>query len=253
VCQWRAGGKGCDRFLRTFTGHGNGVRGALAVGPKLWTCSDDATLRVWDLATAECERVIDHRRHVGLDPSSSTTSSSGRAVGGAPSSSGAALCLATDGDAVWSGADDGTVRLWHLTTHACLAATTSQQAQAGLEVVAAAAAGFKGSGAGGSASSKVAGKGSSGGKDNNDGQTSVESDSSSSSSDSRSSSSKLGAAGAKLGAGQRITCLAQMGAVMWSAGQDASVGVWDRNGPRPRLVRRLPGHTSFVNSLCRVK
>jgi hypothetical protein len=128
-----------------------------------------------------------------------------------------------------------------------LAATTSQQAQAGLESIAAAAAGFKGSGAGGSASGKVAGKGSSGGKDNTDGKMSVESDRSSS------SSSKLGDAGAKLGAGQRITCLAQMGAVMWSAGQDASVGVWDRHGPRPRLVRRLPGHTSFVNSLCCVK
>jgi len=42
---------------------------------------------------------------------------------------------------------------------------------------------------------------------------------------------------------------------MWSVGQDKSVGVWDRRGPgsRPRLVRRLPGHDKFVNSLCRVK
>mmetsp|Transcript_40039 Transcript_40039/g.89779 ORF Transcript_40039/g.89779 Transcript_40039/m.89779 type:complete len:621 (-) Transcript_40039:160-2022(-) len=46
-----------------------------------------------------------------------------------------------------------------------------------------------------------------------------------------------------------------MGNVMWGVGQDKSVGVWDLSGPghSPRLLRRLPGHTSFVNSLCRVK
>jgi WD40 repeat protein len=38
------------------------VRGALAVGPKLWTCSDDLTLRVWDIRDATCDAVLDHHR-----------------------------------------------------------------------------------------------------------------------------------------------------------------------------------------------
>jgi hypothetical protein len=65
----------------------------------------------------------------------------------------------------------------------------------------------------------------------------------------------------------RITCLAPMGSVMWAVGQDQSIGVWDRRPtaysssavitatvvPPPRLVRRLKGHTAFINSLCRIK
>lgn len=71
VCQWRAPGTRValspsnpsklmpagDLFLKQFSGHGGGVRGALSVGPKLWTCSDDGTLRVWDLATSACDKV----------------------------------------------------------------------------------------------------------------------------------------------------------------------------------------------------
>jgi WD40 repeat protein len=186
VVQWKPKGA----FLKHFTGHKNGVRGAIAVGPKLWTCSDDCTVRVWDLASSSCDAVIDHRRSVGL----LATEAASSAGGSRDASTGSALCLATDGECVWTGADDGCMRVFSLSPpYRCIAATTAASAAQGL------------------------------------GET-VSSE------------------------GHRITSVAVMGGVMWAVGQDRGIGIWDRNKfGAPRLLRRLPGHTSFVNSLCRVK
>ena len=52
--QWSRDGE----FQKLFTGHKGGVRCAQSIGMHLWTGSDDKTLRVWDLDTAETISIL---------------------------------------------------------------------------------------------------------------------------------------------------------------------------------------------------
>ena len=82
-------------LAQVYAGHSNGVRAVLPIGPKLWSGSSDATVRVWDVGEAQCEHVL--QGHTA-----------------------AVLALAANGPAVLSSSEDHTVRSWSVVTYQCL-------------------------------------------------------------------------------------------------------------------------------------
>eukprot|EP00727_Mastigamoeba_balamuthi_P012096 m51a1_g7509 putative wd-40 repeat-containing protein (762) ;mRNA; f:290796-293396 len=79
----------------TLRGHENWVRALAPVGPRLWSASDDATIRIWDETVAD-------------DPGAGE----GIVFGVAEGHTGPVLCLAVCGSYVWSGSADRTIRVW---------------------------------------------------------------------------------------------------------------------------------------------
>lgn len=97
VRQWAAGAwwGGAGRCLRVFAGHEAGVKDVLSDrdGARLFSASEDTTIRVWCAASGEQLRVL--RGHDGAVSS---------------------LCLSNDERHVYSGSYDTTIRMWSVAT-----------------------------------------------------------------------------------------------------------------------------------------
>jgi COMPASS component SWD3 len=75
--------------------------------------SDDKTLRLWDVETATCVRVLEGHTEV-LDFSFSLSSSDNP-----PNQTVASVCALSDGNRVVSGSYDKTVRVWDVDRGSC--------------------------------------------------------------------------------------------------------------------------------------
>jgi len=81
IIEWELGGK----YLRQFNGHFGAIRDMFVLGPQLWSCSDDGTVKIWMHMTGQCVNEL-----TGHD--------------------GPVRSLCNTGHDVWSGGEDGTIR-----------------------------------------------------------------------------------------------------------------------------------------------
>jgi len=55
VCEWSSN----QRFVRQFMGHFGPVRDILMLMPRIWTCSDDGTIRIWEEYSGKCIQTLE--------------------------------------------------------------------------------------------------------------------------------------------------------------------------------------------------
>ena len=120
VCLWAAGGSGSSNSsvdpLARLVGHTRAVTALAAAGcgTKLASGSHDTTVRVWDLSAGGAESFRGHAPHNLVTSAIWAPSLSASGSGGEAAEGGALL---------WTGAEDGRVRLWDVraSAHAVLA------------------------------------------------------------------------------------------------------------------------------------
>jgi WD40 repeat protein len=107
--------------VSTLSGHSDTVRGVCFSpdGSKLASCSDDLSVKIWNLNTGECASTLNGWVVGGVQ------------LGGGHSERVNGVCFSPDGSKLASCSDDWSVKIWNLITRECVSTLSWSSQQDG--------------------------------------------------------------------------------------------------------------------------